>query len=84
MSTITRVYDTYSHASRVVADLEAAGIPSSDISILANKHVSKEYAEAEEMSPAGTGGPSRGEKNMRASLSRVKSCGADENAIGFN
>jgi hypothetical protein len=55
MSTITRVYDTYSHANRVVADLEAAGIPSSDISLVANKHVSKEYENVDEMSPAGTG-----------------------------
>lgn len=55
MSTITRVYDTYSHAERVVADLEAAGIPSADISLLANKYVSEKYANVEEASPAGTG-----------------------------
>ena len=55
MSTTTRVYDTYSHASRVVGDLEAAGIPSADISMLANKHVSDKYAKVEEASPAATG-----------------------------
>ena len=55
MSTITRVYDTYSHANRVVAELEASGIPSGDISLVANKHVSKEYANVEEVSGAGTG-----------------------------
>lgn len=55
MSTTTRVYDTYSHASRVVSDLQAAGIPTADISLVANKHVSKEYANVEEVSPAGTG-----------------------------
>ena len=55
MSTITRVYDTYSHADRVVRDLEAAGIPSGDISLLANKYVSEKYANVEEASPAGTG-----------------------------
>jgi uncharacterized protein YqgC (DUF456 family) len=55
MSTTTRVYDTYSHASRVVSDLQAAGIPTADISLVANKYVSKEYAEVEEVSSAGAG-----------------------------
>lgn len=55
MAAVTRVYDTYSHAQRVVGELEAAGIPSSDISLVANKHVSEQYAEVEEVSAAGTG-----------------------------
>jgi hypothetical protein len=43
MQTFTRVYDTYPQAQRSVADLEAAGIPSSEISVVANKFVSEEY-----------------------------------------
>jgi hypothetical protein len=34
--TISRLYDTYSDAQRAVSDLEAAGVPHSDISIIAN------------------------------------------------
>src|ERR1700704_2766776 len=55
MSTITRVYDTYSHADRVVTELETSGIPSKDISIVANKYVSDKYANVEEATPAATG-----------------------------
>src|SRR5712671_1850917 len=55
MSTITRVYDTYSHANRVVTELESSGIPSKDISLVANKYVSDKYANVEEASPAATG-----------------------------
>jgi hypothetical protein len=55
MSTITKVYDTYSHANRVVGDLEAAGIPSAEISLVANKYVSEKYANVEEAAPASTG-----------------------------
>jgi hypothetical protein len=36
MITISRLYDDYSDASRAVAELERAGIPHSDISIIAN------------------------------------------------
>ena len=55
MATITRVYDTYSHASRVVADLEAAGIPTADISLVANKYISDKYANVDDASAAGSG-----------------------------
>jgi uncharacterized membrane protein len=34
--TITRLFDDYSHASSAVSELEALGIPHSDISIIAN------------------------------------------------
>lgn len=34
--TISRLYDDYASASRAVTELEAAGIPHSDISIIAN------------------------------------------------
>lgn len=36
MITISRLYDDYNSASRAVADLERAGVPHSDISIVAN------------------------------------------------
>jgi hypothetical protein len=48
MQTHTRVYDNYAQAEKVVRDLENAGIPSADISMLANKHVSEQY----DMEPA--------------------------------
>ena len=35
--TIARMYDRYDHAQTVVSDLEAAGIPQSDISLVANE-----------------------------------------------
>ena len=34
--TISRLYDDYASATRAVAELEATGIPHSDISIIAN------------------------------------------------
>ena len=55
MATITRVYDTYAHARNVVIDLEAARIPTSDISLVANKYVSEKYVNVDEASSAGTG-----------------------------
>ena len=55
MSTIMRVYDTYSHAQQAVSDLEASGISSSDISLVANKYVSDQYADVDEISAAGSG-----------------------------
>ena len=36
MVTITRLYDDYASASQAVMDLEAAGVPSKDISLIAN------------------------------------------------
>ena len=55
MATVTRVYDTYAHAKNVVKELEAARIPSSDMSLVANKYVSEKYANVDEASPTGTG-----------------------------
>ena len=55
MKTIARVYDTYGQARAVVADLEAAGIGSSDINLIANKYVCDETARVEEPSAAGPG-----------------------------
>lgn len=55
MAVYTRVYDSYAQAERAVGDLEAAGIPSSDISLVANKYVSEKYDGVEEASGAATG-----------------------------
>jgi hypothetical protein len=55
MRTITKVYDSYSQARQAVADLEAAGISSSNISLVANKYVSEQYADVDDVSEAATG-----------------------------
>lgn len=55
MLTHSKVYDSYPQAERAVTALEAAGVPSSDISLVANKHVSDTYANVDESSPAATG-----------------------------
>jgi hypothetical protein len=36
MTVVSRLYDNYSDATRAVSELERAGIPHSDISIVAN------------------------------------------------
>ena len=53
MKTIARVYDTYGQARQVVDDLEASGIASSDINLIANKYVCDESARIQEQSAAG-------------------------------
>jgi hypothetical protein len=55
MKTVSRVYDTYSQAHSAVGAVEAAGIPSSDVSLVANKYVSAKYAGVDDVSKAGTG-----------------------------
>jgi hypothetical protein len=55
MQTISHVYDSYGQASAVVRDLEAAGIPSADISMVANKYVSDRYANVDDVSATGAG-----------------------------
>lgn len=55
MQTFTRVYDSYGHAERVVRDLEGAGVPSSDISLVANKYVSEKYETVDDVSSAASG-----------------------------
>lgn len=42
--TITRLYDTYDDATRVVADLEAAGIRHDDISLVGQEHATENRA----------------------------------------
>jgi hypothetical protein len=55
MKTLTRVYDSYGQAQSVVTDLEAAGISSANISLVANKYVSEQYENVSDASSAGTG-----------------------------
>ena len=57
MQTITRVYDTYSDARSAVSELETAGIPMADISVLANQEVTEDYESnnTTQDSEAGTG-----------------------------
>jgi hypothetical protein len=55
MQTVSRVYDTHSQARDAVNAIEKAGVPSSEISLVANKHVSDRYADVDDVSKAGTG-----------------------------
>jgi len=55
MKTVSRVYDTYPQARNAVAAIETAGVPSGEISLVANKYVSEKYAEVDDASKAGTG-----------------------------
>jgi hypothetical protein len=55
MTTICRVYDSYAQARAAVGAVERAGVPASDISIVANKYVSAEHADVNEVSGAATG-----------------------------
>ena len=72
MKTVSRVYDSYSQAREGVRALEAAGIPSSDISLVANKHVSAEHDDVDEISDtakgAGIGGVLGGGAGLLAGL----------------
>lgn len=55
MQTLTHVYDSYPQAERAVQALEAAGVPSKDISLVANKYVSEKYDNVDETSSTATG-----------------------------
>ncbi len=55
MKTVSEVYDTYGQARAVVTDLNAAGVPDSKISLVANKYVSEEYDEIDDYSDAAAG-----------------------------
>lgn len=72
MTTICRVYDSYAQARAAVDAVERAGIPTADISIVANKHVSAEHADVEEVSGttkgAGIGGALGGGAGLLAGL----------------
>lgn len=55
MQTLSRVYDTYDQAHHAVEATEAAGFPGAQISLVANKYVSTEFADVEETSAPATG-----------------------------
>ena len=55
MQTVSRVYDTYAHANQAVQDIEATGVPSSEVSLVANKYVSDNHENVESVSKAGAG-----------------------------
>ena len=50
MQTVSRVYDTYSQAQAAVSAIEGAGVPASEVSLVANKYVSDKYAEVDDVS----------------------------------
>ena len=49
------MYDSYGQARAAVDAVEKAGVPSSDVSIVANKYVSAEHADVDEVSDAAKG-----------------------------
>src|SRR6188474_3440847 len=55
MTTVCRVYDSYAQARAAVDAVQGAGVPASDVSIVANKYVSAEHADVDEVSKAGAG-----------------------------
>ncbi len=55
MQTITKVYDTYSKARSAVDELETAGIPMSEISVLANRDESETFGEIKKTTEVGVG-----------------------------
>jgi hypothetical protein len=55
MQTFSKVYDRYDQAALAVRDMEAAGVPSTDISVVANKYTADRYAEVEPTSPTAAG-----------------------------
>jgi hypothetical protein len=55
MHTHSKVYDTYAQAEQAVQALEANGIPSADISVVANKYVSEKYANVDDVSATASG-----------------------------
>jgi hypothetical protein len=55
VKTVSRVYDSYGQAREAVRALEAAGVPSSEVSLIANKHVSAAHADVNEISDTAKG-----------------------------
>ena len=72
MKTVSRVYDSYAQARAAVSAVEQAGVPTSDVSLVANKYVSAEYADVDEVSDtakgAGIGGALGGGAGLLAGL----------------
>ncbi len=55
MQTVSRVYDSYAQARNAVTAIEAAGVRSSEVSLVANKYVSDKYDDVTEVSKTATG-----------------------------
>ena len=55
MTVTTRVYDTYAQAQQVITKLEKIGVPSADISLIGNKHVSDAHVNVGDSSDASPG-----------------------------
>ncbi len=55
MKTVSRIYDTHADARAAVGALEAAGVPSKDISLVANKCVDAELDAIDKFPDAATG-----------------------------
>ena len=55
MKAISHVYDSYGQAKSVVEDLEASGISHKDVTLVANRYVSKAYEDATDTTGASTG-----------------------------
>jgi hypothetical protein len=72
MRTVCRVYDSYAQARAAVDAVQGAGVPAADVSIVANKYVSAEHADVDEVSGgakgAGIGGALGGGAGLLAGL----------------
>ena len=68
MKTVSRVYDSYGQAREAVRALEAAGVPSSEVSLIANKHVSAAHADVNEISDTAKGAGIGGGAGLLAGL----------------
>ena len=55
MKTVSRAFDSYAQARAAVDAVEKSGIPSKDVSIVANKYVSAEYADVDDVNKAAAG-----------------------------
>ena len=55
MKTVSRAYDSYAQARAAVDAVEKAGVPSKDVSIVANKYVSAEYEDVDDVNKAAAG-----------------------------
>ena len=51
MITICKVYNSYAQAREAVKALESSGVASSDVSLVANKYVSREHASPSPCAP---------------------------------
>ena len=70
MKTVCRVYDSYAQARAAVDAVQSAGVPASDVSIVANKYVSAEHADVDEVS-----GRRQGRRHRRRAGRRRRSAG---------